>query len=99
VGDPAHPPAALAAALRRQHRHVPRGLEVGEGVLVLAVVTPGVGLSAPLLLPVEEAVAPGDAGTPRERAFAEMYEHRTGTEADTAPQFRALLHALRRLGI
>jgi hypothetical protein len=88
----------VKALLRQQHRHVPRHLRIGDGVVPLLVVSPGFGVTL-LLVPIIEAVAPGDLGTAAERAAAIASEQQTGHEADTSPQFQHTLKQLRRLGI
>jgi hypothetical protein len=80
----------------RHARHAPRHREgFDEAPLSVAVFTPGVGVSPSQTLRVLEGVAPGEAGTPRERLAAERFEAQTGHEADRSPAFQVLLRFLR----
>jgi hypothetical protein len=70
-----------------------------EGRLTLQVLVPGVGVTPPVPLEVEELVGPGAIGTPRERAVAQAWEAAHHQQADTSPDFARLLRRLRARGI
>jgi hypothetical protein len=84
----------LARGEHRRGRRL-RRFTVDEGSVTVAVRLPGGGVSPPVRFTVLEAVAPGDAGTPRERRLAEAFESLTGKEAHQSPLFQAILRTLR----